>query len=53
MTRDEAWIGNWIYWALTLITANNYDSLTELYTPKINEITAHIKYSQSSIAVAC
>jgi hypothetical protein len=31
------------------ITTNNYDSLTELRIPRI---TAHIKSSQSSIAVA-
>jgi hypothetical protein len=28
------WIGNWIYWALTLITKNNYDILTELQNSK-------------------
>jgi hypothetical protein len=30
----------------------NYDSLTELHTPKITVTTAHIKSSQSSLAVA-
>jgi hypothetical protein len=29
VTRYEVRIGNWIYWALTLVTTNNYDSLTE------------------------
>jgi hypothetical protein len=37
---------------VTLVTTNNSDSLTELHTPKITEATAHIKSSQSSIAVA-
>jgi hypothetical protein len=31
------------------VTTNNYDSLTELHTPKI---IANVKSSQSSIAVA-
>jgi hypothetical protein len=34
------------------VTTNNYDSLTELHTPSITVTTAHIKSSQSSIAVA-
>jgi hypothetical protein len=34
------------------VTTNNYDSLTELHTPKITVTTAHIKSSQSSLAVA-
>jgi hypothetical protein len=46
------WIDNWIHWALTLITTNNYDNLTELHTPKITVTTAHKNYSQSSSAVA-
>jgi hypothetical protein len=33
------------------ITTNNYDSLTELHTPKVTVITAHIKSYQSSLAV--
>jgi hypothetical protein len=37
---------------LTLVTTNNYDSLTELHTPKITVTTAHIKSSQASLAVA-
>jgi hypothetical protein len=41
-----------IYWKLTLITTNNYNSLTELHTPEITVITAHIKSSQSLLAVA-
>jgi hypothetical protein len=36
----------------TLETTNNYDSLTELHTPKISVTKAHIKSSQSSLAVA-
>jgi hypothetical protein len=34
------------------LNINNYDSLTELHTPKIAVITAHKKSSQSSLAVA-
>jgi hypothetical protein len=34
------------------VTTNNYDSLTELHTPKITVTIAHIKSSQSSLAVA-
>jgi hypothetical protein len=45
VTRDEVWIGNWIYWTLTLVTTNNYDSLTELHTPQITVTTAHIVFS--------
>jgi hypothetical protein len=52
MTIDGVWIGNRIYWTLTLVTTNNYDSLTELHTPKITVTTAHIKSSESSLAVA-
>jgi hypothetical protein len=28
VTVDGVWIGNRIYWTLTFITTNNYDSLT-------------------------
>jgi hypothetical protein len=52
VTVDGVWIGNRIYWALTLVTTNNYDSLTELQTPKITVTTTRIKCSQSSLAVA-
>jgi hypothetical protein len=45
MTVDGVWIGNWICWTLTLVTSNNYDSLTELHTPKITVSTAHLKSS--------
>jgi hypothetical protein len=41
MTRDEVWFGNWIYWTLILVTTNNYNSLTELHTPKIAVTTDH------------
>jgi hypothetical protein len=34
------------------VTTNNYDSFTELHTQKIAVTTAHIKPSQSSLAVA-
>jgi hypothetical protein len=35
VTRDGGWNGNRIYWTLTLVATNNYDSLTEVHTPKI------------------
>jgi hypothetical protein len=44
VTKDEVWIGNWIYWTLTLATTNNYDSLTELHTPN-----DHCNYSTQNI----
>jgi hypothetical protein len=37
---------------LQKVTTNNYDSLTELHTPKITVTTAHIKFLQPSLAVA-
>jgi hypothetical protein len=40
------------YWTLTLVTTCNCDSVTDLHTPKITVTTAHIKSSQSSLAVA-
>jgi hypothetical protein len=36
---------------LKKVTTNNYDSLNELHTPKFIATTAHIKSSQSSLAV--
>jgi hypothetical protein len=46
MTIDGVWICNRIYWNLKqLVTTNNYDSLTELHTPKIIVTTTHIKSS--------
>jgi hypothetical protein len=45
VTLDRVWISNRIYWTLTLVTTNNYDSLTELHTPKITVTTANIKSS--------
>jgi hypothetical protein len=51
VTIDWVCIGNWIYLTFTKLTTNNYDSLTELHTPKITVTTAHIKCSQSSLAV--
>jgi hypothetical protein len=43
---------NRIYLTLKqLVTTNNYETLTELYAPKITVATAHIKSSQSSLAV--
>jgi hypothetical protein len=37
---------------LQTVTTSNYASFTELHTPKITVTTAHIKSSQSSLAVA-
>jgi hypothetical protein len=34
------------------VNTNNYDSLTELHTPKITVTTAHIKSYQSFLAAA-
>jgi hypothetical protein len=51
VTTDTVWICNRIYWTLT-VTTNNYDSINELHTPKFTVTTAHIKSSQSSLAVA-
>jgi hypothetical protein len=58
LSRD--WV--WLYMGFGLvigfiehlqnIITNNYDSLTELHTPKITVTTAHIKCYQSSLAVA-
>jgi hypothetical protein len=45
--RDEVSNGNSIYWTLTLVSTNNYDSLTS-QTPKITVTTACIKSSPSS-----
>jgi hypothetical protein len=39
------WIGNWVYWTLTLVTTNNSDSLTELHIPKITVTIAHKVFS--------
>jgi hypothetical protein len=52
VTTDGVWIGNRLYWTLTLVTTDNCDSLTELHTPKITVITSHIKSSRSLVAVA-
>jgi hypothetical protein len=46
VTRDRIWIGNRIYRTPTLVTTNNYESLTKLHTP------AHIKSFHSLLAVA-
>jgi hypothetical protein len=35
-----------------VLTTNNYDSLTELHTPKITVATAHTKSSQSALVIA-
>jgi hypothetical protein len=43
MIIDRVWIGSWISWILTLITTNNYDSLTKLHTPNITVTTGHLE----------
>jgi hypothetical protein len=45
VTRDRVWIGNRIYWTLTLVTTNHYGCLTELHTQKITVTTAHKVFS--------
>jgi hypothetical protein len=53
VTVDGVRIGNRIYWTLIqLVTTINYDSLTELHTPKIVVTAAYINSSQSSLAFA-
>jgi hypothetical protein len=44
VTRDEVWIGNRIYWKLTLVITINYDTLTELHAPKINVNTTQEEF---------
>jgi hypothetical protein len=44
MTIRGFWTDEWIYWILTLVTTNNYDSLTELPTPNIT-----VNYSTQKI----
>jgi hypothetical protein len=51
VTRNEIRISDWIYWTLTLVNTNTYDSRTELHTPKMTAGT-HINSSQSSLAFA-
>jgi hypothetical protein len=45
-------IGNWIIEHLQNETTNNCNGLTELHTSKISVTIAHMKYSQSSLAIA-
>jgi hypothetical protein len=52
VTTDGVRIGNWIYWTLTFVTTNNYDSFTELHISNITATTANIHFSQFSLAVA-
>jgi hypothetical protein len=52
VTIEWILIDNRIYWTFTLVTTNNYVSLTELHATKITVTTTHIKSSQSSLAVA-
>jgi hypothetical protein len=51
VTIDGVWISNRIYIEhLQNVNTNNYDSLTELLTPKITVTTAHIKFSQFAMS---
>jgi hypothetical protein len=46
VTRQEVWIGNWIYWTLTLVrTTNNYDNLTELHSKDHCNYSTHKVFS--------
>jgi hypothetical protein len=47
LARDKVYVGNWIYWTVTLVITNNYDNLTELHTSKVITITRE----QFSVAV--
>jgi hypothetical protein len=52
VTTDGVGICSRICWTLTqLVTTNNYDSFTELLTPKIAVTAIRRKYFQSSLAV--
>jgi hypothetical protein len=51
VTINGIWIGNRIYWTLTLVTINNCDTLTELHTPNITVTSAHTESSQFALAV--
>jgi hypothetical protein len=51
VTRDEVRFSNRIYWTLTLVTTNNYGSLTDLNTPKVTVTAAQIRLSLPSVAV--
>jgi hypothetical protein len=35
VTRANVWIGDRMYWTLTLVATNNCDTLSELHTPKV------------------
>jgi hypothetical protein len=50
VTIDGFWIGNQIYAHLQIVTANNYNSLTELQTPNITVTRAHIKSSEFAMS---
>jgi hypothetical protein len=52
MTTDKVWIGNWIYGTLTLVTTNNYNSLSELHVSKSTVTITQTKSSQFSLAIA-
>jgi hypothetical protein len=52
VTVDGVWLVTGFIGHLKIVTANNYDNLAELHTPKITVTTAHIKSAQSLLAVA-
>jgi hypothetical protein len=43
VTRDEFWVGKWIYWTLTRVTIHKCACLDELTAPKITVTTASSK----------
>jgi hypothetical protein len=56
MYKDATWVTiqgfELVIGFITLVITNNYDSYTELHAQDITVITAHIKSSKSSPAVA-
>jgi hypothetical protein len=48
VTIDRVWIGNQIYWTLTLVTTNNYDSLAEWHSKDHYNYSTHEVFSAFS-----
>jgi hypothetical protein len=49
VTTDWVWIGIWVYWTLTLLTTNNYNTLTELRALEITETKTNITLLDSGL----
>jgi hypothetical protein len=47
------WVVKRIYWTITFVTTNDYQSLAQLHTPNITVTLTQIKSSQSSLTVVC